>query len=55
MPDWVKKDCILENLSWPDRGQIKSSKFSFRYLYEADGIGNVQREAEDLLKYACAL
>lgn len=52
LPEWVKEDLILENLSWPDRGQIKNSKFSFRYLYEADGIGNEQRKAEDLLKYA---
>ncbi len=52
IPDWIKKDRILENLSWTDRNLIKSSLFSFRYLYESDGIGSKQRDSEDILKFA---
>lgn len=52
IPSWVKEDRILDNLSWPDRNLIENSNYSFRFLYESQGIGRTQREAEELLKYA---
>ncbi len=52
IPSWVKEDRILDNLSWADRSLIENSNYSFRFLYDSQGIGSKQRKAEELLKYA---